>query len=151
MCVDAFIRNSANHNTGVEVNVMSINFRSIVQDDYESVRQFLSEVGWEQRVSDRDQFKKLMDNSSRTVVADEQGRIVGFARALCDEVSNGYISMVAVAPDKREQGLGRELVQRLIGDDVDITWVLRAGRESGDFWRKIGFVHSEIAMEKLRA
>ena len=53
--------------------------------------------------------------------------MVGFARALCDGVSNGYLSMVAVAEDKRGLGIGRELVQRLTGDDPDITWVLRAG------------------------
>ena len=129
---------------------MSIKFRPIAPYDYESVREFLSEMGWRNRVADREKFTKLLDNTSRTVVAYENDRIVGFARALCDEVSNGYISMVAVAPDKREQGLGRELVQRLIGEDVDITWVLRAGRESGDFWEKVGFVHSEIAMEKVR-
>ena len=76
--------------------------------------------------------------------------MVGFARALCDGVSNGYLSMVAVAEDRRGQGLGRELVRRLIGDDPDMTWVLRAGRGSEGFWEKMGFAASEIAMERTR-
>jgi ribosomal protein S18 acetylase RimI-like enzyme len=75
---------------------------------------------------------------------------VGFARALCDEVSNGYISMVTVAADKRGQGVGRELVRQLIKGSAGITWVLRAGRNSSGFWNKMGFEKSEIAMERLR-
>ena len=76
--------------------------------------------------------------------------MVGFARALCDGVSNGYLSMVAVAEDRRGQGIGRELVRQLMGDDPDITWTLRAGRGSEGFWRKMGFAASEIAMERPR-
>jgi ribosomal protein S18 acetylase RimI-like enzyme len=129
---------------------MKMEFRPITSDDYEPVRQFLSEVGWQHRVSDPDRFKKMLENTNRTVVAVDGSRIVGFARALCDDVSNGYISMVAVVPDQRGQGLGRELVRRLIGDDVGITWVLRAGRESGTFWERVGFKRSTIAMEKVR-
>lgn len=129
---------------------MNITFRPIAPDDYEALRQFLSEMGWQHRVADPEKFKTLMDHTSRTVVAYEDTRIVGFARALCDEVSNGYVSMVAVVPEKRKQGLGRELVRRLTGDDPGITWVLRAGRESDGFWTKLGFDRSSVAMERVR-
>ena len=125
-------------------------FRSITADDYESVRQFLSEVGWQHRVLAPERFKKMLEHTNRTVVAVDDSRIVGFARALCDEVSNGYISMVAVAGDKRGQGIGRELVRQLIKEDTGITWVLRAGRGSSEFWKRVGFQSSEIAMERVR-
>ena len=92
----------------------------------------------------------MLENTNRTVVAVDGFRIVGFARALCDEVSNGYISMVAVAVDKRGQGIGRELVRQLTKDDAGITWVLRAGRGSSGFWERVGFQSSEIAMERVR-
>ena len=125
-------------------------FRPIAPDDYEPVRQFLSEAGWGQRVGDAEKFKKMIENTGRTVVALEGTRVVGFARALCDEVSNGYISMVAVAADVRGRGVGSELVRRLIGDDAGVTWVLRAGRGSRGFWEKVGFKPSEVAMERVR-
>jgi predicted N-acetyltransferase YhbS len=125
-------------------------FRPIAPEDYESVRQFLSEAGWRHRVADPERFKKMLEHTDRTVVAVDGSRIVGFARALCDEVSNGYISMVAVAADKRGQGIGRELVRQLIRDDAGITWVLRAGRGSDGFWERVGFQPSEIAMERVR-
>ena len=126
-------------------------FRSIDAGDYEAVRQFLSEAGWRERVADAAKFEKMLRHTGRTVVAFEGERVVGFARALCDEVSNGYVSMVAVAEDARGRGVGRELVRRLVGEDRGITWVLRAGRGSAGFWEKMGFKHSADAMERLRA
>ncbi|MGH9967315.1 MAG: GNAT family N-acetyltransferase [Pyrinomonadaceae bacterium] len=126
-------------------------FRSITPEDYELVRQFLAEVGWQHRVSSPEQFRRMMEKTDRTVVAWDDSRIVGFARALCDGVSNGYISMVAVAADRRGKGIGRKLVERLIDNDLNITWVLRAGRGSGGFWEKMGFKGSEVAMERPRA
>jgi predicted N-acetyltransferase YhbS len=126
-------------------------FRAIRIEDFEAVRRFLAENGWEKRVADAEKFRQMMANASRTVVALDGERVVGFARALCDDVSNGYIGTVAVAEDFRRQGVGRELVERLIGDDKNITWVLRAGRGSAQFWRKMGFRLSEVAMERTRS
>ena len=70
-------------------------FSSITPADYERVRQFLVEVGWQHRVGSPEQFSRMMENTDRTVVAWDDSRIVGFARALCDKVSNGYVSMLA--------------------------------------------------------
>ena len=129
-----------------------IEYRSIQPADYEPVRQFLAGLGWERRVRDQLRFAKMMERADRTVLALEAGRVVGFARALCDGVSNGYISMLAVAEDRRGQGIGREIVRRLTAEDEDgsVTWVLRAGRGSQRFWEKLGFTDSEIAMERTR-
>jgi predicted N-acetyltransferase YhbS len=125
-------------------------YRAVTPDDYEAVRRFLSEAGWQHRVSDADQFRKMLEHTNRSVVAIMDSRVVGFARALCDEVSNGYISMVAVAEDLRGRGIGRELVRQLTGTDAGITWILRAGRGSQGFWEKMGFSVSEVAMERVR-
>ncbi len=131
---------------------MAIEYRPIKPEDYEGVRQLLADSGWQVRVQDPDRFRKMMERADRTIVVLEDSRVVGFARALCDDVSNGYISMVVVAADKRGQGIGTEMVQRLIAEDQEgsITWVLRAGRDSGAFWKSLGFTESKLAMEKLR-
>ena len=125
-------------------------YRPVHKADLDGVREFLAENGWEKRVADGERFRKMIGNASRTVVAVEKDRIVGFARALCDDVSNGYIGTVVVAPDKRGHGIGRKMVKWLMGDDPNITWVLRAGHGSGEFWKKMGFAESSVAMERTR-
>ena len=130
---------------------MAIEVRKLETGDYAAVHEFLARVGWAERVRDQQRFVAMLENASRAVVAVDGDRVVGFARALCDEVSNGYISMVAVAEDCRLRGIGRRLVDALIApDDGRITWVLRAGRGSEEFWRRLGFSQSAIAMERLR-
>ena len=126
--------------------------RPIQTEDYEAVQTFLAENGWATRVSDVKRFRAMIDGADRTVVALDGERVVGFARALCDGVSNGYISMLAVAEDQRRQGIGRRMVEHLMqGDNSgDITWVLRAGRDSRAFWERLGFTVSDIAMERVR-
>lgn len=126
-------------------------FRPIRIEDYEAVRHFLMEVGWEHRVGDPERFRTMIEKTDRTVVAWDEQRVVGFGRALCDGVSNGYISMVAVAPAQRRQGIGRKLVECLIQGDTNLTWVLRAGHNSEGFWERMGFTSSSTAMERLRS
>ncbi len=131
---------------------MKIIYRPVQDDDYDNVRQLLIAAGWQKLVDDPERFEEMIRGASRTVGAFEGERIIGFARALFDGASNGYISTVAVAEDKQRQGIGRELVTRLM--DVDepekITWVLRSGKGSDQFWEKMGFKKSEIAMEIVR-
>jgi len=147
MSLQEQIRNSA---AELKFHGKSIEFRKALKTDYENIRRFLAENGWEKRVADAEKFYKMMENANRTIVALEGERVVGFARALCDDVSNGYIGTVAVAVDFRGKGVGRVLIERLVGDDPNITWVLRAGRGSEKFWQKMGFNVSETAMEKTR-
>ena len=131
---------------------MEVTFRSAGIDDYEKVRQLVIATGWGKRVQNPDRFRRMMENADRTVVATEGENVVGFARALFDNASNGYISMVAVAPDFQGKGIGRGLVKRLMDVDApqQITWVLRADRQAAGFWEKMGFRKSEVAMEIVR-
>jgi GNAT superfamily N-acetyltransferase len=131
---------------------MDITFRPIRLEDYDQVRQLLIDNGWHERVANQDRFERMVQGADRTIVALEKMRVVGFARALFDGASNGYISTVAVAVDRQGHGIGREMVQRLmeVNDPGNITWVLRAGRGSVPFWEKIGFKKSDTAMEIVR-
>ena len=125
-------------------------YRPVSPQDYELIRRFLAESGWAHRVSNPERFVKMMQGADRSVAAWDGEQVVGFGRALCDDVSNGYLSMIVVAESARGQGIGYEIVQRLMGDDLEVTWMLRAGRGSEGFWSKMGFTASMITMERTR-
>ncbi|MFS2163540.1 GNAT family N-acetyltransferase [Variovorax sp. Varisp62] len=125
--------------------------RSIAPADFDTVHRLLVSNGWAHRVGDVEDLGRLISASQRALVAVADDQIVGFARAITDGISNGYLSMVVVAESHRTRGIGRALVERLVGSEPSITWVLRAGREgAAEFFAKLGFSASTTAMERPR-
>jgi len=127
------------------------NVRDLLPAETQSVRRFLGQHGWGHRTGSAEHFAQLIDNSQLTAVAVQGGQIIGFARGITDGLSNGYLSMVVVDDQHRRAGIGRALVEHIMGDNPDITWVLRAGREGAEaFFASLGFETSVIAMERPR-
>jgi ribosomal protein S18 acetylase RimI-like enzyme len=128
-----------------------MDIRPITEGDLEAVQALLVSGGWEERAADLQRFAELVARSQVAHVALVDGRIVGFVRGLTDGISNGYISMLVVHHDHRKRGIGSSLVKACMGDNLDLTWVLRAGRPGlAHFYEKLGFQQSQVAMERPR-
>jgi predicted N-acetyltransferase YhbS len=126
--------------------------RGVRIEEIEEARALLTqEPGWAARFDDAEEFRRLISKSQRALVAIQDGRIVGFVRAITDDMSNGYLTLLIVRNTHRGRGIGRALVHAVMGEDTGMTWVLRADRGAETFYEQIGFVRSQVAMERPRA
>jgi ribosomal protein S18 acetylase RimI-like enzyme len=132
---------------------MSVQVRPVEPTEIEAVRQLLLDNGWQHRVGSTSQLAELISRSHLALVSVAEGKVVGFVRALGDGLTNGYVSMLVVAESHRRRGIGRALMQAVMGDNDQITWVLRAARDESvmAFYERLGFVRSTVAMERTRA
>lgn len=80
-----------------------------------------------------DGLKEELDNAcARFLTAvDETGAVAGYigCHTVLDE---GYIANVAVSPDFRRQGIGKKLVQALLAQSTDLSFVTLEVRVSND-------------------
>jgi ribosomal protein S18 acetylase RimI-like enzyme len=104
-------------------------------------------AGWGWRAEDPVKLAATVEGSRFVASAHDGDRLVGFARAISDGVTNAYVTTVAVLPAYRRRGIGAELVRRLLEGRDTIRFVLHANPDVQDFYRKLGF---EDAPDMLR-
>jgi ribosomal protein S18 acetylase RimI-like enzyme len=115
--------------------------------DLSQLATIFTSAGWGWRAADPAKLAALVEGSRFVVSAYDGERMVGFARAISDGVTNAYVSTVAVLPAYRGRGIGAELVRQLLEGRDGIRFVLHAAPGVQDFYRRLGF---EDASDMLR-
>jgi aralkylamine N-acetyltransferase len=115
---------------------------AVLEDHFHEIVGLYQAHGWTHG-GDPDRLRTAIEASSYAVVALEEERVVGFARALSDEAFAVYIADVLVAPDRQRQGIGRTLAEAIMDHypvDRFHHQVLVAERGAEGFYRKLGMV-----------
>jgi GNAT superfamily N-acetyltransferase len=119
--------------------------------DLRWIHNFLANDAYWSREIPLDVFKKSVVNSLCFVLYDEDQQI-GFSRIVSDFSTFAYLADVFVAPEYRQQGLGKWLVECIL-NHPELQglrrWML-ATRDAHDLYRKYGFTpleHPERLME----
>jgi len=116
-----------------------VEVRDIQATEVEAVQRLLLENEFAGRhVADLNRFRTLLEKSQCALVAVEDGEVIGFARAICDELSDGYLAMLVVAAPCRKKGVGSALVRAVMGSDSGVAWMVRAPPRSRKILRKAG-------------
>ena len=95
----------------------------------------------------REAWRKMVGGSMYGVSAYDGQRLVGYARAISDGAFNAYVSSVAVLPTYQRQGIGRELLRRLLAGRDHIQFIVHAAPTVHSFYLRCGF---SPALDMLR-
>jgi ribosomal protein S18 acetylase RimI-like enzyme len=87
---------------------------------------------------------QLLRSASHVVLALDGSVVVGFVNALSDGVLSAYIPLLEVLPERRGQGIGSELVRRLLVLIGPLYMVdVMCDTEVIPFYERLGFSRGE--------
>ena len=110
----------------------------------ERLKVMFNEVGWNDKSEDVDRLEAMVRNSQIVVTAWDGDLMVGFARCVTDHVYNGQINNAVVDLKYRGQGIGKELLTRIVSCDNQVTYILRGDPDNEGFYKRLGFKQTEL-------
>lgn len=91
-----------------------------------------------------EKLAKAMQNSDSVFTARENGKLIGLVNAISDGHMIVYFHYLIVHPDFHGQGIGRELMNRMLTKYQSIhRKILIAYNEAVGFYKTLGFTISE--------
>jgi predicted N-acetyltransferase YhbS len=109
--------------------------------DFLSILGLYRAHGWT-HANDPTRLRLAVESSSLALVAvDDEGEVIGFARAMSDQAFAVYIADVLVAPDHQRRGIGRSLMQAILDHYPPSRFhhqVLIAERGAEGFYESLG-------------
>ena len=90
--------------------------------------------------------RRLLEGSDAVVLAVDDGsdRVVGFITAISDGVLSAYIPLLEVLPAWQGQGIGQELVRRMVGRLRDLYMIdLLCDEDLQSFYERLGFTRAQ--------
>lgn len=105
-------------------------------------RQLSTTTHWALGRSRADQDRILQTSRNYGMYEQATGRQVAYARVVTDEVTFAWLADVFVSPEHRRQGLGRQLIRRMLDDLESLGLrriVLKASQEGRGLYEQAGW------------
>lgn len=110
-------------------------------DTYLKIRE---KVGWKKLT--KKQAQKALDNSLFTVVAMEDGKILGMGRIVGDGAVICYVQDLVIVPEAQTKGVGSLIMQSLTSyvrsvqqEGTEMMFALMCAKGREEFYEKMGF------------
>ena len=124
---------------------MTHTIRPVESIDATALQTLYESVGWSAYTRDMDKLLSAIRGSNYVVIAEEDERLLGVARAISDDASVVYIQDILVCPEHQGKGLGKELVGEILQryKHVRQKVLLTDDRpEQLNFYRSLGFTNT---------
>jgi len=112
--------------------------------DWREVAAILRSVGM--GVYAPEQHQKAFEASHATVFVYDNGRLIGFGRAISDGVYQAALYDCAVATDQQGRGVGRKIVERLLARVEGCNVILYASPGKEGFYEQHEFRRMKTGM-----
>lgn len=83
---------------------------------------------------------RILESSSKLVVAIRDRKVIGFVTAISDGVLSAFITLLEVAPEDQNKGIGHSLINQLMDEIGDLYMVdLVCDANLSRFYAELGF------------
>lgn len=111
-------------------------------------------VGWTAYTKAPESLAAAISGSSYVVTARMGGELVGLARAISDNATICYIQDILVDPEHQRSGLGRRMVENVLGQYSDVrqkVLITDDGPGQRAFYESLGFGEASDLEPPIRA
>jgi len=93
----------------------------------------------------KEKHRQILEKSYKSLVAidEKSNKIIGFVNVVSDGILSAYIPLLEVLPQYQKQGIGSELVERILEELDDFYMVdLCCDKDLQFFYEKLGMIKS---------
>ncbi len=112
--------------------------------DWERVRSLLNEVGMSS--VEPEKHRMSFENSHSVVFVFDENKMIGMGRSISDGVRQSALYDIAIDPLYQGQGIGRKIVEKLMENTPDCTFILYASPGKENFYRKLKYKKMRTGM-----
>lgn len=108
----------------------------------ETLTELYKSVKWTGYTDHPEKMKRLLEGSYYYISAWKEESLVGLIRSVGDGASILYFQDILVHPDFQRQGIGKQLMERLISDNSNIRQMVLITDDTEDtkaFYQHVGF------------